>query len=51
MKNFIITSGVGFIGTNLIKHLLIKTKLKIISIDNYSSGYKKTTLKIKMLNI
>ena len=39
MKNFIIiTGGAGFIGTNLIKLLLIKTKYKIISIDNYSSG-------------
>ena len=39
MKNIIIvTGGAGFIGSNLIKHLLIKTKLKIISIDNYSTG-------------
>ena len=52
MKNFIIiTGGDGFVGTNLIKHLLIKTKLKIISIDNYSSGYKKNHIKNKMLNI
>jgi UDP-glucose 4-epimerase len=41
MKNFIIiTGGAGFIGTNLIKLLLVKTKYKIISIDNYSSGRK-----------
>ena len=40
MKNIIIiTGGAGFIGSNLIKYLLIKeTKLKIISIDNYSTG-------------
>ena len=41
MKNFIIiTGGAGFIGTNLIKLLLKKTKYKIISIDNYSTGIK-----------
>jgi UDP-glucose 4-epimerase len=40
MQNIIIiTGGAGFIGSNLIKYLLIKeTKLKIISIDNYSTG-------------
>lgn len=42
MKNLIIvTGGAGFIGSNLIKYLLKKTNLKIISIDNYSSGSKK----------
>ena len=35
-----VTGGAGFVGTNLIKLLLKKTKLKIISIDNYSSGKK-----------
>ena len=41
-KNIIIiTGGAGFIGSNLIKHLVNKTKLKIISIDNYSTGTKK----------
>jgi UDP-glucose 4-epimerase len=39
MKNIIIvTGGAGFIGSNLIKYLLKITKLKIISIDNYSTG-------------
>jgi UDP-glucose 4-epimerase len=42
MKNFlIITGGAGFIGSNLIRLLISKTKFKIISIDNYSSGTKK----------
>tara|TARA_A100001015_G_C14935216_1_gene690151 strand:+ start:52 stop:933 length:882 start_codon:yes stop_codon:yes gene_type:complete len=42
MKNFIIvTGGAGFVGSNLIKLFLKETKLKIISIDNYSTGRKK----------
>ncbi|MBA1338796.1 MAG: UDP-glucose 4-epimerase [Pelagibacterales bacterium] len=40
-SQIIITGGAGFVGTNLIKLLLNKTKYKIISIDNYSSGTKK----------
>ena len=43
----VITGGAGFVGTNLINLLLKKTKYKIISIDNYSSGLKKIILKIK----
>ena len=51
-KNIIIvTGGAGFVGSNLIELLLSKTKFKIISIDNYSSGYKKIILRIKELNI
>ena len=43
MKNIIVvTGGAGFVGSNLISLLLKKTKLKIISIDNYSTGKKKT---------
>ena len=46
MKKFIIvTGGAGFVGSNLIKLLIKKTKYKIISIDNYSSGTAKNHLK------
>ena len=48
MKNIIIvTGGAGFIGSNLIKFLVKKTKAKIISIDNYSTGTKKNHLNDK----
>ncbi len=40
-KYVVITGGAGFVGSNLIEILLKKTKRKIISIDNYSSGSKK----------
>ena len=42
IKNkILITGGAGFVGSNLIDFFLKKTKYKIISLDNYSSGYKK----------
>ncbi len=48
MKNFlIVTGGAGFVGSNLIELLLKKTKHKIISLDNYSSGSKKNHIKNK----
>ena len=50
-KNIIvITGGAGFVGTNLINLLLKKTKYKIISIDNYSSGLKNNHIKNKRVN-
>ena len=46
MKNIIVvTGGAGFVGSNLIEFLLKKTKYKIISIDNYSSGTFKNHIK------
>ncbi len=48
MKNYIVvTGGAGFVGSNLIEHLLKNTKYNIISIDNYSSGLKKNHIKNK----
>ena len=44
-KSILITGGAGFVGSNLIKLLLKKTKYKIISLDNYSSGTKKNHIK------
>ena len=46
-KTIIVTGGAGFVGTNLIKLLIQKTKYKIISLDNYSSGTKKNHIKNK----
>ena len=43
----VVTGGAGFVGTNLINFFLIKTKYKIISLDNYSSGSKKNHIKNK----
>ena len=52
-KVIIVTSGAGFVGSNLIKYLLIKTKCNIYSIDNYSSGTKKNHIvskRVKYIN-
>lgn len=46
MKKFIVvTGGSGFVGTNLIKYLIQKSKFSIISLDDYSSGTKKNHIK------
>ena len=44
-KYIVVTGGCGFVGTNLIRHLLKKTSYAIISIDDYSSGTKKNHIK------
>jgi len=48
-NKIVITGGAGFVGSNLINLLLKKTKYKIISIDNYSSGFKKNHIKSKRI--
>ena len=48
MKNYIVvTGGAGFIGSNLIDLLLIKTNFNIISLDNYSTGSNNNHIKQK----
>ena len=49
----VVTGGAGFVGANLISFLLDKTKHKIISIDDYSSGLKRNHIndkRVKYLN-
>ena len=43
----VVTGGAGFVGSNLIRLLLDKTKYKIISIDDYSSGSNKNHINDK----
>ena len=54
MKNtLVVTGGAGFIGSNLITELLKFKKFRILSIDNYSSGFVKNHIKnkrVKYLN-
>ncbi len=44
-NKILVTGGAGFVGSNLINLLLKKTKYKIISLDNYSSGKRTNHIK------
>ena len=44
-KILVVTGGAGFVGSNLIDLLVKKTKYRIISIDDYSSGLRKNHIK------
>ena len=44
-KIVVVTGGCGFVGSNLIEHLIKKTNYRIISLDDYSSGSKKNHIK------
>ena len=48
-KYLVVTGGAGFVGSNLINRLILKTKYKIISIDNYSTGLKKNHIRNKRI--
>ena len=40
MNSILVTGGAGYIGSHIIEQL-VKTKSKIIILDNLSTGYKK----------
>ena len=52
-KIIVVTGGAGFVGSNLIEFFLKNSKMKIISIDNYSTGKKANHIKnnrVKYIN-
>ena len=49
IKKIVVTGGAGFVGSNLIRLLIKKTRYKIISIDNYSASSKKNHIKNKRI--
>jgi UDP-N-acetylglucosamine 4-epimerase len=40
-SKFLVTGGAGFIGSNLVSHLLDRGAAKVVVLDNLSNGYKK----------
>ena len=44
-KYIVVTGGAGFVGSNLIELFLKKTNKKILSLDDYSSGFTKNHIK------
>ena len=52
LGNILVTGGAGFIGSNLIKHIVTNYQFsKIVSIDNYYTGSKKNILNTKKYHI
>ena len=52
-KLIVVTGGCGFVGSNLIEYFIKNKKLKLISIDDYSSGFKRNHIKnsrVKYIN-
>ena len=52
-NKILVTGGAGFVGTNLIKFFLNKTKYNLISLDNYSTGVKSNHInnsRVKYIN-
>ena len=46
-KYIVVTGGAGFVGSNLIRYFIDKTKFNLVSLDNYSSGSKINHIKSK----
>ena len=40
MNNILVTGGAGYIGSHVVEQL-VKTKARIVIIDNLTTGYKK----------
>jgi len=48
-NTIVITGGAGFVGSNLINLFINRTKFKIISLDNYSTGSTKNHIRNKRI--
>ena len=44
-KILLVTGGAGFVGSNLIEYFIKKTKYRVLSLDDYSSGFKQNHIK------